>query len=282
MRHQLLNKEFERGNYFTYGMPEMNEFLQLRKGYDHSKHYDDSANSATIIFYKLFMPCCGTFANYADKHHKEYLSEIYSPSQEGYVLIELENNYDKWSEKAIDLYKRNDDKDKEETCEQEVEDGEKHEVTEETEEKKTAQGTLYTNSRYCVSMDGWSEAGIRKYNSLCRLAEEDRRGEHCKLFESLFKKEESEARFVKEEPVFNEEEFIQPYNNLMNDSSDEDSDDDSSDDDDDNDEEKMEEEHNVNGKEGNKNDLLQNSELFDDGEKNDGVGRLAVGRKCAV
>ena len=95
MRHQLLNKKLQEGHFLTYEMPNMDELLQLRKGYDHSKTYDDSANSATIIFYKLFMPCCGTFANYADKHHKEYLSEIYSPSQEGFVLIELMNNYDK-------------------------------------------------------------------------------------------------------------------------------------------------------------------------------------------
>ena len=160
MRHSLLNREFEKGNYYTYGMPKMDRFLLLRKGYDHSKHYDDSDNFATIIFYKLFMPCCGTFANYADKHHKEYLSDIYSPSQEGFVLIELMNNYDKWTEKATELYKRNDNvvnsntntnQDTESSSEEENQNIQKKEILEEG--KFTAQGTLYTNSRYCVSMD---------------------------------------------------------------------------------------------------------------------------------
>ena len=240
MRHSLLNKEFEKGNYYTYGMPEMDRFLQLRKGYNHSKQYDDSENFATIIFYKLFMPCCGTFANYADKHHKEYLSDIYSPSQEGFVLIELMNNYDKWTDKAKELYKRNDivvkpnsntNEDTESSSEEEIQNKEKNENPEEG--KFTAQGTLYTNSRYCVSMDGWSEAGIKKYNSLCKLAEDDRSGEHCRVFEILFKKKESESKVLKEQAIFKEEDFVQPYNNLISNSDAESSD--SSDDDDDDD-----------------------------------------------
>ena len=270
MRHSLLNKEFEKGNYYTYGMPEMDRFLQLRKGYNHSKHYDDSENFATIIFYKLFMPCCGTFANYADKHHKEYLSDIYSTSQEGFVLIELMNNYDKWTEKARELYKRNDivenpdtsntNQDTESSSEEEIQNKEKNDIREEG--KFTAQGTLYTNSRYCVSMDGWSEAGIRKYNSLCKLAEDDRSGEHCRVFEILFKKKESESKVLKEQAIFKQEDFVQPYNNLISNSDDESSD--SSDDDDDNDDIEP---------------VFDHDDLFNEGGRDQ---EIRVTRKCAV
>ena len=103
-------------------------------------------------------------------------------------------------------------------------------------EKFTPQGTLYTNSRYCVSMNGWSEAGILKYNSLCKLAEDDRSLEHCRVFETLFKKKESESKVLKEQAIFKQEDFVQPYNNLISSSDDESSDDDSFDDDDDSDE----------------------------------------------
>ena len=278
MRHSLLNKKFEKGNYYTYGMPEMDRFLQLRKGYNHSKQYDDSENFATIIFYKLFMPCCGSFANYADKHHKEYLSDVYSTSQEGFVLIELMNNYDKWTEKATELYKRNDivvnsdtntNQDTESSSEEEIQNEKKNDIPEEG--KFTPQGTLYTNSRYCVSMDGWSEAGILKYNSLCKLAEDDRSGEHCRVFETLFKKKESESKVLKEQAIFKQEDFVQPYNNLISSSDDESSDDHSSDDDD------SDEIEPENGK---ANDYIFNhGDLFNEGGRGQ---EIHVNRKCAV
>ena len=89
------------------------------------------------------MPCCGTYANYADKTHQELLSKIYSPSQEGYVLIELMNNYDKWIEKDKDQYEKNDkggDEETQEVLNQEdkLEDEEENKTKE---EKYTARGT---------------------------------------------------------------------------------------------------------------------------------------------
>ena len=79
-------------------------------------------------------------------------------------------------------------------------------------------------------MDGWSEKGIRKYNKLCNIAEQDRRTETGSAFEKPFKHKEMKKRDEKGERVFCEEDFIQPYDNLVyasdDDSSDEDDDDD--------------------------------------------------------
>ena len=222
MRHVHMTKDLERGNCYTYGMPTMDDFMKLRSGYDASKELQDIENRATVIFFKLFMPCCGTHANYADKHNRELLSNIYSPSQEGYVLIELKNNYEKWILKAKELYEKND---KKEISKDIINDDQD---TEDDSEKtdKTAVGTLYTNSRFHVSMDGWSEEGIKIYNNLCRVAEKDRNSEKGIVFEKQYRDEERKKRENKEDRTSNEEEFIEPYNNLMDDSDDESDDDD--------------------------------------------------------
>ena len=288
MRHQLLSKNYSQGNYYTYGMPKMEEFLKLRNGYNNLYEFDDVKNAASVIFFKVLMPSCGTHANYADKEHQELLSDIYSPSQEGFVLIELMNNYDKWMERAKELYEKN-ELDEDEECgggdedniEATVEDDDPEEMeypeetedpediekqihkkknteghkqsrergelgdksvcenneedeigTQVTEKKHTKVGTLYTNSRFCVSMDGWSEAGMRKYNELCLRAEKDRESEQGKLFDKLYLDLAKISRIHKAERVFNKEEFIQPYNNL-DDGTDEDSSDEENDETDD-------------------------------------------------
>ena len=243
MRNELLMKDWEHGNYYTYGMPEIDKFLKLRSDYDFSKEIEANDNCAVLIFFKIFMPCCGTHANYSDKIHQELLSNIYSPSQEGYVLIELMNNYDKWIEKAKDLYEKNDkggDEETQEVLNQEdkLEDEEENKTKE---EKYTSRGTLYINSRFCVSMDGWSEEGIRKYNKLCNISEQDRTTETGSAFEKLFKDEEMKKWDEKGERVFSEEYFVQPYNNLVYAS-----DDDSSDEDDDDDDQTVNEQHTTN------------------------------------
>ena len=243
MRNEILRKDWEQGNYYTYGMPQMDKFLKLRSDYDFSKEIEANDNCAVLIFFKLFMPCCGTHANYSDKNHQELLSNIYSPSQEGYVLIELMNNYDKWIEKAKELYEKNDkggDEGNQEVLNQE--DKLDHEEKDMTKGGKyTARGTLFTNSKFCVSMDGWSEDGIRKYNNLCTEAEQDRKSESGITFEKIFKDKEIKKREKTGERVFSEEIFIQPYNNLIYAS-----DDDSSDEDDDDDDQTENEDHTTN------------------------------------
>ena len=90
-------------------------------------------------------------------------------------------------------------------------------------------------------MDGWSEEGIRKYNKLCSIAEQDRKSESGIAFEKLFKDEEMKKREETGERVFCEEDFLQPYNNLIYAS-----DDDSSDEDDDDDDQTKNEDHTTN------------------------------------
>ena len=83
------------------------------------------------------------------------------------------------------------------------------------EEKYTARRTLYTNSKFYVSMYGWSEEDIRKYNKLCNIAKQDRKTETGSAFEKLFKDKETKKRDEKGERVFCDEDFLQPYNNLV-------------------------------------------------------------------
>ena len=277
MRNQVLNKRKEIGNYSTYGMPTIEQLSCLRNAYIPEKGFDDLENIAPVIFFKLFMPCCGSNLNYNDKHHEKLLSDIYTPSQEGFVLIELINNYAKWTNAAQNLYETNkipedteknkkyqekDDDHKsieEEDTEKnkkpqekdtehktinveeiEEKDSDKNKKSEEDQQavekrseqeeckkgKVTSRGTLYTNSRFCVSMDGWSEDGIKHYNKLCKLAERDRLSEKGKLFEKKFKTEETKKRQDRGgRVVINEDDYIKPYNNLA--FSDDDDDDDS-------------------------------------------------------
>ena len=246
MRNQLLNKARQEGKYYTYGMPDIESFCKMRSGYNAEKGFEHEDNSTTTIFYKLFMPCCGSHTNYEDKHHDKLLSEIYSPSQEGFILIELMNNYGKWSKKAKELYEKDNTEDIEKevtreaqqetvtqeeqqetvTQEEQQETPDKIEVATTNKVEYTSRGTLYTNSRFVVSMDGWSEAGMRKYNKLCEMAVNDRNTEKGKEFETLFRNEEKRKRNInRDECVVNEEDYIKPYNNLVDEIDDDSSDD---------------------------------------------------------
>ena len=235
MRNHLLNKPREEGKYYTYGMPDMENFLKMRGGYDLGKGFESEENSATVVFFKVFMPCCGSYTNYSEKYHEELITDIYSPSQEGFVLIELMNNYGKWTEKSKELYGNTNAEDSEEEVQKnQQETSEKIDDSTDSNVKYTSRGTLYTNSRFCVSMDGWSEDGMMKYNKLCHLAEKDRANDHGKEFETLFRNEEKKKRNVKsDQRVINEEDYIRPYNNLEDELDDDSSDDDDNDDDED-------------------------------------------------
>ena len=79
MRNHLLNKPREEGKYYTYGMPDMENFLKMRGGYDLGKGFESEENSATVVFFKVFMPCCGSYTNYSEKYHEKLILDIYSP-----------------------------------------------------------------------------------------------------------------------------------------------------------------------------------------------------------
>ena len=254
MRHQLLKKGKEEGNYYTYGMPSMETFLKLRNGYNKAKGFDSDENSGTVIFFKIFMTCCGSRHIYSDKYHSSNISELYTPSQEGFVLIELMNNYDKWISAAKNLYDNINEESMDKVVvgneqQEEINEIEEHEKNNEK-DKFTSRGTLYTNSRFYSSMDGWSEQGIIEFNRLCHMAEKDRNTEKGREFESLFKSEEKRKKDAKgDHSHVQGDDIIVPYNNMLddddeddqdNDDDDDGNDDDGNDDDDDDDDTRLE------------------------------------------
>ena len=162
MRNVLLNKDKKIDDFYMYVMPSIESLLELRNGYNPGEDFHSEATSGTVILYKIFMPCLGAIVNYSDKHHKQLLSNIYSTSQEGFILIELINNYDKWKLSAEKLYARNLPSEEAEDTDGMVIGTEDIENNPEKDTKQTtSRGTLYTNSRFCSFMDGWSEGGIK-------------------------------------------------------------------------------------------------------------------------
>ena len=53
-----------------------------------------------IVFYRILMPCVGSRRGIISKLHYKKLSNIFTISQEGYVLLELKNNWEKWTHLA--------------------------------------------------------------------------------------------------------------------------------------------------------------------------------------
>ena len=139
----------------------------------------------TIAFYQILMPCVGNRRGIISKLHYKKISNIFTTSQEGYVLLELKNNREKWTQNYE--FDKNEEKD--------------------------LLGTLYTNSRFYSSMDGWSKEGMIEYNKLCSSVRDDKLREENSLFENWFyevlqgtKNESSEER----ERILNKSRIV-PY-----------------------------------------------------------------------
>ena len=108
------------------------------------------------------------------------------------------NNYGKWTEKSKELYGNTNAGDSEEEVQDnQQETSEKIDDSTDSNVKYTSRWTLYTNSKFCVFMDGWSEDGMMKYNNLCHLAEKDRANDHGKEFETLFRNEEKKKEMTR-------------------------------------------------------------------------------------
>ena len=86
---------FNDKNFVTYGLPDFDDLKDLRSKFDGNT--SSLGSKSSIVFYQLFMPCFGNKRNYINQMHLKNLSEIFTPSQEGYVLIELLNNWQKWN-----------------------------------------------------------------------------------------------------------------------------------------------------------------------------------------
>ena len=112
-------------------------------------------NKAAIVFFRLFLPCAGSKINSTRQMLVKNVSKIFTVSQEGYVLLELINNWDRWTFLARKAHDPLFDK----------EEQKKHDLM---------KVPRYTNSRFYSSMDGWSADGIMKYNELCNNIDKGR------------------------------------------------------------------------------------------------------------
>ena len=126
-------------------------------------------NKAAIVFFRLFLPCTGSKINSTKQMLVKNVSKIFTVSQEGYVLLELINNWDRWTFLARKAHDPLFDK----------EEQKKHDLM---------KVPRYTNSRFYSSMDGWSADGILKYNELCKsIAKERASDNRCNSMESWFR-----------------------------------------------------------------------------------------------
>ena len=83
-------------------MPSIEEFIAMRGSYTKDKDIRSLENKSCFLFYSYFLPSVGSVRIYANNMHKHTVSKIFSPSLEGYILIEIKNNYDKWTKQAQD------------------------------------------------------------------------------------------------------------------------------------------------------------------------------------
>ena len=192
-------------------MPTIEDFTKMRSSYDKDKDIRSLDNKSTFLFYSYLLPSVGSVRIYANNMHKHTVSKKNSPSLEGYVLIELKNNYEKWTKQAHDEINNATKKNHNFS-----------EVTTNSEDNtslSTCKLTLYTETKYYKSMDGWSQEGMAEYNRLCYLVAKDRKTELVKLFEgellSMIKMERGLVAMVAHD---DEQQFTVPYNDLLNDS----------------------------------------------------------------
>lgn len=203
MKEQIKKTSFNETDILTYGMPSFEEFLKLRSGFQENMD-NPKENRAPFIFYKLFMICVGSKRDNTKKLPIKKISEIFTPSQEGYVLLELKNNWEKWTRLAEIKYGECD--------ETEIEkDNQVH-------SKSTRVPALYTDKKYHNYLDGWSEEGICEYNKYCSIAKSDRNTQKAKKFEEFFltKMKEEKGYVRKRSRKEMEKESIIPYSDLDN------------------------------------------------------------------
>ena len=206
-------------------MPELQDLQMMRKGFDHNKSMYDIQNRAPLMLYGVFLPCVGSVKEFHKKFHHQKLSDIYSVSQEGYVLLELSNNYTVWMTDALWKFKHPDEIAREEPPEYHVPSASTSTVGDNTTIKTSgrgasrrgARGTKWTHSRYYTTMDGWSEEGMKNYNEFCSGVKKDRREPNGILFEDKFLQQMQKDKNIGHSKRQEEDNFVQPYNDLWGD-----------------------------------------------------------------
>ena len=193
IKKEVIHKTcYDEKNFLTYGLPDFDDLKQLRSKYNGNT--SSPGTKSSIVFYRLFMPCVGNKRNYVNQMHLKKLSEIFTPSQEGYVLIELLNNWEKWNYLAQLEYDTN-------VC---------------LDSTRNVPSVHFTKSKFHVSMDGWSSDGIVQYNQFCEFARQDRSMDNGKRFEEMFltMMREHKGIIFGNNVISRTEQFVQPYTDL--------------------------------------------------------------------
>jgi hypothetical protein len=151
--------------------------------------------------------------------HQEKISDIYTVSQEGYVLLELTNNYTVWMIDALKKYKPPDEivrderaKNQQTPSSSSVDDG-----TTVRQSGNTGRGTLWTHLRFYNTMDGWSENGMQNYNKFCHNIKMDRKEGYGQEFEKKLLEQIKADKNIGNSNKSNQSTFVLPYNDLWGD-----------------------------------------------------------------
>ena len=169
--NEFAGEKFDKKDILTYDLPTQKSLIKMRTSMDTTPGYDKNGKEFltmskkwAIIFYQILMPCVGSRREIIMKLHYKKLSNIYTTSQEGYILLKLKNNLEKWTHLARKKFNKTYHFDKE--------------------REESILSTLYTNSRLYPSMDGWSKEGIIEYNKLCARLKEDKLSEKNSFFQN--------------------------------------------------------------------------------------------------
>ena len=216
IREKCLKTSFDKSNLMTYGLPKMEELQKLRSGFIHEESLYSIRNRGPLLFFKVFLPCVGSIKEFGKKISHQYLSDIFTVSQEGYVLLELTNNYEVWKLSAMKKYGHPDDleRDEPEMFGKDHGKDSSHEGDDASTVRRGGRGTKWTHSRYYTTMDGWSEDGMKNYNNFCSSVAKDRKSDNGLLFEEKFLQQMRDDKRIGSFLSPQDTLFVQPYNDL--------------------------------------------------------------------
>jgi len=128
----------------------------MRRGKNYAVYYDFIDHFVSLVVGKR---------NYNRINYKQQISEFASPSDEALAILMLENNYTRW----VDMAKRGDTT--------------RSTILPQYTNGGVSEGDVASNRQY----QGWSDAGLDRFNVLFRLVKEDRASDVGRQFEIEFK-----------------------------------------------------------------------------------------------
>ena len=105
--NEFAGENFDKKNILVYSLPTQKSLIKMSISMDITPGYDENGKEFltisqkwAIVFYCILMPCVGSRREIISKLYYKKLSNIYTTSQEGYILLELKNNWEKWTHLA--------------------------------------------------------------------------------------------------------------------------------------------------------------------------------------